>query len=178
MSNLTGGPLGPQAVSVLVGLAVVVIILLLRNSRPRKLRVELLWIRPAIWLVTALLSFSETPPPISPLSLTVLAACLALGAGLGWQRGRLMRIEVDPVSHQMTLRASPAAMMLIVVLMVLRMGARGVALQSLGQTHLPVSVLVDGLILFSLALMLTQSVEMWIRARRLLAEAQARKLAA
>ena len=175
MMTGAGGPFGPQTISVLIGLAIMVPILLFRNARPRKLRVELLWIRPAIWAVAAVMSFSQAPPPLSAAGLAIMTASLAAGAVLGWQRGRLMRIEVDPETHQMTLRASPAAMLFIVVLMVLRVGVRNVAVQNLGQTHLPITVLVDALILFSLGLMLTQSAEMWIRGRRLLAQAQAAK---
>lgn len=173
MTNGPAGIFGPQTVSILIGLAIVVPILMLRNARPRRLKIELLWIRPAIWAVVAALSFSNAPPPLSPLGLAILAASLALGSALGWQRGRLMRIDVDPVSHEMTVRASPAAMVFIIVLMLLRMSVRNVAFQSLGQTHLPVTILVDGLVLFSLGLMLTQSIEMGIRASRLLAQARA-----
>ena len=173
MTNGPAGILGPQTVSILIGLAIVVPILLLRNARPRKLKIERLWIRPAIWAVVAAMSFSRAPPPLSPIGLAMLAASLALGCALGWQRGRLMRIEVDPVTHEMTLRASPAAMIFIIVLMLLRMSVRDVAVQSLGQTHLPVTILVDGLVLFSLGLMLTQSVEMGVRASRLLTRARA-----
>ena len=178
MMTAASGALGPQTTSILIGLAIMVPILLLRNARPRKLRVELLWIRPAIWVVIAALSFSQAPPPLSATGLAIMAASLAAGAVLGWQRGRMMRIEVDPQTHQMTLRASPAAMIFIVVLMVLRVSVRDMAMQSLGQTHLPITVLVDALILFSLGLMLTQSAEMWIRGRRLLAQAQAAKAGA
>ncbi len=178
MMSAASGVFGPQTPSILIGLAVLVPILLLRNARPRKLRVDLLWIRPAIWAVIAALSFSQAPPPLSAEAVAILAASLAAGAVLGWQRGRMMRIEVDPATHQMTLRASPAAMIFIVVLMVLRVSLRDVAVQNLGRTHLPITILVDALILFSLGLMLTQSAEMWIRGRRLLAEAKAVKVSA
>lgn len=170
-----GGILGPQAMSILIGLAIAVPILLLRNARPRKLRLELLWVRPGLLLLAGLSSFLRTPPPVDLLSLAVMTAGFALGGALGWQRGRLMRIEVDPQTHQMTMRASPGAMIFILVLMVLRMSASGTVLQTLGSTHIPVTVVVDALILFSLALMLLQSVEIGIRGRRLLAEAQAAK---
>lgn len=175
MSTGAGGLLGPQAAGILIGLAIAVPILLFRAARPRKLRVELLWVRPAIWLVIAAASFAGAPPPISPLSIAVLAAGLAVGGALGWRRGRLMRIEVDPETHQMTMQASPAAMLFILVLMVLRAGARDAALGSLAQTHVPVSVVMDALILFSLGLMVVQGLELWIRGRRLLAEAWAAK---
>ncbi|HEY2658852.1 MAG TPA: hypothetical protein VGI79_03965 [Caulobacteraceae bacterium] len=178
MMTAASAAFGPQTTGLLIGLAIMVPILLLRNARPRKLRVELLWIRPAIWVVIAVLSFTQAPPPMSAAGLAIMTASLAAGAVLGWQRGRLMRIEVDPETHQMTLRASPAAMLFIVVLMVLRVSIHNVAIQNLGRTHLPITVLVDALILFSLGLMLTQSAEMWIRGRRLLTQAQAAKAVA
>jgi hypothetical protein len=175
MLSSATGLLGPQTVGVIIGLAIITPILLLRNSRPRKLRVELLWVRPAIWALIAAASFSRAPPPVSMLSAAILIASSAVGGFLGWHRGKLMRIEVDPDTHQMTLRASPAAMLFIVVLMVLRMSVRNVVLQDSGASGLPISVVIDGLILFSLGLMLAQAVELWIRGRRLLDEARAAK---
>jgi hypothetical protein len=159
--------------SILIGLAIAVPILLLRNARPRKLRLELLWVRPGLLLLAGLSSFLRTPPPVDPLSIAIMTAGFALGGALGWQRGRLMRIEVDPETHQMTLRASPGAMVFILVLMVLRMSASGTVLQTLGPSHVPATVIVDALILFSLGMFLVQSVEIGIRGRRLLAKAQA-----
>ena len=171
------GPLGGQSASVLIGLAVLVPILLLRNARPRKLKLERLWVRPAIWALAAVLSFTAAPPVLTAQAVGGLSLALVLGAVLGWQRGRLMRIEVDPVTHNMTLQASPAAMIFIVVLFALRTYARGAGLGVVGQTHLPVSLVVDVLILFSLAMMLAQSVEIGLRGRRLLLAARAARAA-
>lgn len=172
MVSDASGPLGGQSAGVLIGLAVLVPILLLRNARPRKLKLELLWVRPAIWALAAVLSFSAAPPAMSPLTLGALGLALILGAALGWQRGRLMRIAVDPDTHNMTLQASPAAMIFIVALFALRTFARGAGLGGIGPTHAPVSLVVDVLILFSLAMMLAQSFEIGLRGRLLLAAAR------
>ena len=57
-------------------------ILIARNSRGRKLRIERLWIYPAVIGVLALMLVAATPPT-APLTILALAMVTALGAGIG-----------------------------------------------------------------------------------------------
>ncbi|MDR3507212.1 MAG: hypothetical protein P4L64_04860 [Caulobacteraceae bacterium] len=160
--------LGPQATSLIIGLAVAVPVLILRNSRPRRLRIEWLWVRPGIFAGIALLVLLGSPPPLTAISVALSLASLALGCGLGWWRGKMMRIELDPQTKLLTLRASPAALVFIVVLMGLRFGARDIALRDAGALSLSLAMITDALALFTAGMLVTQCAEMWIRARRLL----------
>src|SRR3546814_7046143 len=54
----------------------------------------------------------------------VVAIGLVVGAALGWQRGRFMHIHVDPETHALNQRASPAGMLFLVVLIAVKMGAQ------------------------------------------------------
>ena len=113
-----------------------------------------------------------TPPPITPPSIALMIGALAIGAALGWQRGRFMRIEVDPETHALTSRASPVGMIFILALLALRLALRGVMVPrtppSCRSRRLAIT---DALVAFAAGMMTAQGVEMWLRARRLSAEA-------
>lgn len=164
-----------QTFAPMVMVAIVLLVLVLRNGRARPLRIELLWVRPLLLLV--LFGFGALREPITPtpLNLTVLIAGAVIGAAIGWQRGRFMRIEVDPDTHAVTSRASVLGIVFIVGVLLLRVLAVGAMRENVA--HLPISPIVgsDALITLIIAMFATQGLEMWIRARRLLAEAQAAK---
>ncbi|HVJ02547.1 MAG TPA: CcdC protein domain-containing protein [Sphingomonas sp.] len=154
--------------------AVVILVVLAlrwrRLGRARPLKVERLWIVPAIYLLVAALGFWRFPPVGLGWLWCLLA--LAAGAGLGWQRGRLMRISVDPVTHQVSQSASPATMIFILALILIRSGMRNAEALGGPAFHVDVAVLTDVLIAFALGLLTATRVEMWLRARRLLARAR------
>ena len=150
-----------------------------RNLRPQRLRVERLWLTPVILFVVVALTF-EKGIPTSPLVLSVMAAALAIGAVAGWYRGRLTHITVDPVSHDLTSKTSPWGVVLIAVLFGGRMALRVYFEQGDGAGgHLSdlASAVADGLLLFSVGLICMARLEMWMRARKLLADAIAAKQA-
>ena len=164
-----------QTFAPMVMVAIVLLVLVLRNQRARPLRVELLWVRPVLLL--ALFGFGALREPIvlTPLNLTVLAVGAAIGVALGWQPGRFMRIEVDPDTHAVTSRASIFGIVFILGVLLLRVLA--VTAMRQDAANLPISPIVgsDALIALVIAMFTTQGLEMWTRARRLLAQAQAAK---
>ncbi|HXV00039.1 MAG TPA: hypothetical protein VG166_06050 [Caulobacteraceae bacterium] len=164
-----------QVTGIVITLVVVIAVVLLRNSRPRRLRLEAMWIRPLIFVVLIAVSAFAAPPPLTPVSIATVALALIVGAALGWQRGRFMRIDVHPETHDITSQASPIGMLFILAVVAARMGLRGMAYESRGLAGLSTAMIASGLILLVGAMMITQSVEMWLRARKMLAEAQAAK---
>jgi hypothetical protein len=157
-----------------IGLVIVAALLLFRNRRPRRLRIELLWIRPVIFVVIVALALFAAPPPLTPISLGLLALGLILGGALGWQRGRFMRIDIDPETHAISVRASPAGLFFIVILLALRQELAAVMRDNALTLHVPLNAVIDAFVLLSGAMMIVQGLEMWMRARRLLAEARAK----
>jgi hypothetical protein len=166
----SGGQLYGLGLTLLIAVAV----LAMRNRRPRRLRLEAMWVRPLIFLVLIALTFASAPPPDGALALSVLVVALILGVALGWLRGSLMRIDVHPETHDISAQASVVGMVFILAILGLRMTLRNATSQT-SALGLPAAALADGLILFAGAMMITQSVEMFLRARKLLAEAQAAK---
>jgi hypothetical protein len=145
-----------------------------RNSRPRRLRVEMMWVRPAILVGLAVVVLSHSPPATP----TIIGACLValvVGVGLGWMRGKMMRISVDPESHVATVQGSPLAIALILGVIGVRYGMRYLVAQNASGLLVNVAQATDVLMLFALGLVGAQGLEMWIRARRQISDSKAAK---
>ena len=139
-------------------------------SKERPLKVETLWVVPLIYL--ALVGFMVATLPPSALGWGLMGVGLAIGAAIGWHRGKLIRIHRDEQTGQLRQKASPLAMLLIVGLIALRTGARlifgdsAVAHPSSGAL-----LLTDAFIGFALGLLTATRVELYLRAQKLLATA-------
>ncbi len=168
-SGITPG----QIVGVVVGIAIAFAIILRRSAQARTLRIELLWVRPVIFLAIIASAFLAAPPPLTLASLAIFALALAIGAALGWQRGRFTHIEVHPETHAITSRTSPWGILFIAAIVLVRVGLRGAIIQGYAPAGVPVAAITNALLLLFGATIIASSLEVWLRARRLLAEAQA-----
>ena len=89
---------------------------------------------------------------------------------VGWQRGKMMHIHVDPETHALNQKPSPAAMIFLIGLIVVRLLARSI----LGQSgSVSPAMLTDPLIAFALGMLTLTRLEMYLRARKLLDQARA-----
>jgi hypothetical protein len=164
-------PTGPWVYLIpLIAVAMVV----LRNARERKLKVERLWISPVLFLVLTAITLANQPAP-GPVLLATEAAALVLGALAGWWRGRLTRITVDPATHALTSRPSPLGMLLILALFAVRYALRSFGAQTAGALHLSAVVLTDVLMLLAVGIVCAQRLEIALRATRLLNAARAER---
>ena len=162
-------PLISYAITAVIVIAVMA--LRMRNvGRTRRLRLETLWIVPALYLLITIGTFVAMPP--SGLAWLYIGVALVGGGALGWQRGRMMHIEVDPGTHTLNQRMSPAAMIFLVLLIAVRSGAR--ILVENGTVHFNIAIVTDILIAFALGMFALQRLEMFLRAKRLLEEARGR----
>lgn len=149
-----------------------------RLTRGTPLKLNRLWIRPALILaICALALFGPQPHHAAPrvfsdMDWCWLALAVVLGAGAGWQMGRVMAIEVHPENGTLMVKGGQAAMVVIVVLVLLRLGLRaGLALE--GQAlHLDVLLISDASIVFAAALFAVRSLEMWLRAKKVMEQAK------
>jgi len=167
-----GQPPHQSWISIAVTVAVVVIVLALRMRRMgqmRPLKLETLWVVPALYLVMAALMFWSLPP--KGWVAIASAAGFGIGAAVGWQRGKMMQIHVDLETHALNQKASPAAIIFLVALIVVRSGARAV----LGETgSVSPAMLTDPLIAFALGMFSVTRLEMYLRAKRMLEEVRGR----
>jgi hypothetical protein len=149
----------------------VIAMVVLRNSRARRLRVETLWITPVMILVLVGLALSQAGMP-TPGMMAIDLLALGVGAALGWWRARLTQIAVDPQTHQLTSRASPIGMLLILGIFAIRYGLRAYAAQNAASLHVSVNAVADAALVITVGLVCAQRLEIALRASRLLAEAR------
>ena len=154
-----------------IGVALVVIVL--RNSRPRRLRIERLWLLPAIYLVMTVTALAAAPPPLTPISVGLLVLGALIGGGLGWQRARFTEIHIHPETHDLSSRSSPIGIIFIFAILLLRVGARDFLATHPGLLDVPVVAIGDALLVMVVATLAAQRLEIWRRASQMLAEAQA-----
>lgn len=138
--------------------------------KPRPLRIERMWIAPSLILAGMVLAFAVQPPPRLALFAAEVAA-LAAGSAAGWWRGATTRIVVDPETHELTSQASMLGMALLGGVVLIRFGLRDFAWQHAADWRITPIEIGDVSLLFATGLLCIQRLEMWIRARKLLAEA-------
>jgi hypothetical protein len=165
-------PPGADLARYLVPLGIAAVVIVARNSRPRLLKIERLWMMPAIYLVLMAGALAEAPPPLTPVSIAILAAAFALGAAIGWQRARFTQIHIHPETHALTSRASPIGLIFIFAILVVRFAARDLLASNARLMDLPLVAITDGFLLLAIAMLTTQRLEIWQRASRMLAEAK------
>ncbi|HWD68009.1 MAG TPA: hypothetical protein VG227_08615 [Caulobacteraceae bacterium] len=163
---------GAQLSGLILTVLIAIVVLAMRNRRPRRLRLEAMWVRPVIFLALIILAFGATVTPTDAPSLTALVLAFLFGVAAGWMRGSLMKIDVHPETHDITSRASPAGMLFIFAVLGVRIFIRSSAMKT-SVAGVSAAVIADALILFAAAMMITQSVEMFLRARHLLGQAKA-----
>ena len=166
----------PNVVGPLIGVLVLVAVMGLRLARAntaRPLKLESLWIMPAILVaITGLLVWQMPPQGLEWLWLVVP---FAIGGAIGWQRGRMMAITVDPETHNLSQTQSRAAVCFLVAIVAVRFGVREVLTEEASALHLSLAFVTDVFVVFAVGLLGVTRLEMFIRARRLLTEARAAK---
>lgn len=148
----------------------VVVALRVRSMRgERKLNLTTLWVVPIVYLILIGFMLVALPPPVFGWELVM--AGLAIGLVSGWYRGRLIRIHRDSETGELRQKASPLAMLLLMAIIVLKLGARQVFGEAAAtQPGSPAMLMTDAFIGFALGLLSATRIEMYIRARRLLAQ--------
>jgi len=131
---------------------------------------------PIIYLVIAALVIAQAPP--QPADLPWLIGAGLVGCVIGWYRGKMMRITVDPETHALNQQASPLFMIILVAIIGLRYGLRYALGAESAAWGISVAALSDAPLILAAGMFTLSRVEMYIRAQRLLQEARAAKAAA
>jgi len=167
------GGSGGSLTQYLLPLGIAVVVIVLRNSRPRSLRVERLWVMPAIYLAMMVSALAAAPPPVTPIGIGLVVLGFLVGAGLGWQRARFTEIHIHPETHALSSRSSPTGMIFIFAILLLKVGAKDLQASLPNMLDVPVVAIGDALLVLGVATLTAQRLEVWRRASRMLAEAQA-----
>ena len=154
----------------LLPFVIIAVVLALRfrsMSKERPLKLQSLWIVPALYLLVAGSMLVALPPP--PMGWGLVIAGSALGLVVGWHRGKLIRIERNAETGELRQRASPLAMLLLAAVVVLKLGARQVfGASAATQPGSGAMLLTDAFLGFALGLLSATRAELYLRGRRLL----------
>jgi hypothetical protein len=145
-------------------------------TRERPLKLELLWIMPTLLIAAMVAALLQFPP--HGLEWLWLAAILAVGSAIGWWRGKLMPIAIDPETHLLNTKPSPAAILFLLGLFVVRFALRAYLESQASALHISIGLLTDGFVVLAVGLFAVSRVEMGLRAWGLLKAARAAKAAA
>lgn len=173
--GVTASPGYDPSIAVAAGLGVALLIMLLRIRRlgkKRKVRIERMWIGPAIFIAMAGYMIHAFPPPNSPLVYGSMVAATVLGGVMGWFRGKFTKITVDVETQELMSQMSPWGLVFLLAIILARMGLRRVL-----TGHVSAAALTDSFLVFYVGSVVVRRVEIFLRCRRILAEAQAAKLA-
>jgi hypothetical protein len=169
--------MSPQLLQYGLPLLLIVVIVALRArklSRKQPLKLAGLWIRPVFLLAACILVLALPQPGVAPrhfavLDWAVLALAGVIGGIGGWYLGRTMAIEVHPEDGTLMVKGGQAALLVLVILILFRLGLR-TGLEVEGRAwHLDIMLISDASIVFTAALFVVRNVEMYIRARRVMA---------
>ena len=144
-----------------------------RMAKAQPLKLNRMWIRPAIFLGLVLLVLLAPGPRgqphhFAPMAWAWLALAGAVGAVAGWYWGRTMAIEVHPEDGTLMVKGGQAAILVLVVLILFRTGLRtGLAVEGRA-LNLDMLLISDVSIVFTALLFSARSVEMYIRGRRVM----------
>lgn len=160
----------PKTVQTWLPLLVIVVVFAFRFrnlSKAKPFRPGGLWIAPVLLTALSAVMFYTIPP--SPLGWALIALGLAVGGAIGWKRGHLMHLERDARSGLLMIRQSPAALALILgILVAKRALAAGLgvdpAAQGSGTSEAPM-LLTDGLLGLALGMVFVMRWTLWQRAK-------------
>jgi hypothetical protein len=149
-------------------IAVVLALRMRSMSRERPLKLGTLWLVPAIYVLLVGSMLVTLPPSPAGWGLVILG--ILIGAVLGWHRGKLIRITRNDETGELSQKASPLAMLLLLALIVLKFGARAIfGDTAAGHPGSGAMLLTDAFIGFALGLLSATRLELYLRARRILA---------
>ncbi|WP_340314731.1 CcdC protein domain-containing protein [Rhizorhabdus argentea] len=157
--------LAPYAIAAPI-VAVALFVRFRRIGRAQRLRLSTLWIIPTIFILLAGAVIVQFPP--SGWGWLWVTIALVLGSAIGWQRGRLVEIAVDPETGLLNQRSSRGALLFLGLLMLLRWGLRALVEASDARWHLGAMLVSSIFIAFAAGVLSAYRVEIYLRARGLL----------
>jgi hypothetical protein len=154
----------------LLTIAVIFAIRFRRAGRERLLVPARVWWVPLLVLFGVAAILWRHPPP--PLGWLVLVLGTAAGGLAGWRRGKLVSLRLDPASGSIMQRVSAWAVLLLLGVVALRMSVQAIWGAPLGQDRAPLAAVLisEALLGVAAGLVVATRLEVYWRARRLLAE--------
>lgn len=137
-----------------------------RMGKTQRLRPGTLWIVPTVLILLAAAIFRQFPPSAGGWLWVILG--LAAGGVLGWLRARFIEVSFDSQTRRLYQRSSPAALIFIAVLVLVRWAMRSAVMLGDARWHFGAMLVSDIFIAFAIGVLSCYRIELYLRARRLL----------
>jgi hypothetical protein len=150
-----------------------------RGMKAQKVRLNAMWIRPAIILVLTVGTLVASPIP-GLIAIAAFVAAAAIGAVIGYLRGRHLEFSIDTATGIITSKATQLGTILIGAVFALRFGLRymfpRLAANPGGHLNRDAIAWSNGSLIFLSGMILAQVITVFIRTRPLLAQHAAAKV--
>ena len=157
-----------RTVAPFVVVGVIVALRARKMGSVQPMRLNRLWIRPAIVGVISTVVLFVTPPSTF-LEALALVSVAGVGAVIGWHQAKLMAISVDEATGALNVKASRWGMITLLGIILVRMALRPWLTGPDSPLHASVGLVTDGFVLFIAGFYVARSAEMFLRGRALLA---------
>jgi hypothetical protein len=156
----------PQTFIPYLIMAAALILMIRRNLRANRIRVQTLWLAPVVLVLIAAVSIGQSPPR-DAVGIAILGAGVAAGVAAGWRRGKFTHITLDAETGVLTGKGSVAGLILILALFIARYAVR--AWTQAHPDHSGIAVAIaDAAMAMGFATLIVARLEMWLRCRKLM----------
>ena len=145
------------------------------GGKERRVRIETLWVPPIILAVLIGFGVARTSGTITPSLAGIALGAFLVGLGIGWYRGRLTRLTIDPETHTLKGQTSAVGLIIIALLFLARSEARQLLTSHAAAWHISPMAVVDGFMLLALGMIVGRRLEIYLRCLALLKQARAAK---
>lgn len=145
-------------------------LVLRRVTRVRTIKPGRMWVAPVIYAAMAVSGLVAGPFP-GLLFLALFVVAIVAGAGLGYLRAHHQTLSIDPKTGKISSQPTTIGTILVLALFVVRFGLKSAfpGLSEHGHTGRDVTQGANALLLLTVAMLITQSIFLWMRTRPLLA---------
>lgn len=153
-----------------IPLLLVAALVLRRAGKPQKVNPGRMWIRPLILLL--LVGTALIAGPFPGLLIEALFALAAgAGVGVGYLRAHHQKLSIDAKTGRISSQTSTIGTVLVLGLFALRFGLRTVFPETSQHHHAATTATyaTNGLLIFTVAMLVTNSILIWNRTRPLVA---------
>jgi hypothetical protein len=152
-------------------------LLIRRSMQARKVNTSRMWIRPIALLLMLAGALAYAPMP-GVIAIAAFLAAAVAGVAAGGYMASHQHLSIDEATGHVSSRSSTIGTLLVLGLFAIRFGAKLVfpELANPGHSHSVMTQAANGLLIFTVAVLITQTLSIWRRTQPLIAAHAARKL--
>jgi membrane protein CcdC involved in cytochrome C biogenesis len=156
---------------------IVAAIMIRRSMQARKVNTSRMWLRPVVLLFMLAGALAYAPMP-GVIAIAAFLAAAAAGVALGVYMASHQHLTIDEETGHVSSRTSMIGTLLVLGLFAVRFGAKLVfpELANPGHSHSMMTQAANGLLVFTVAVLIAQTMSVWRRTQPMIAAHAARKL--